>query len=74
MNMQEFADALASKDLERYSSWFSDDMRLYVPVQKNRLLGSKRLACRLFPLRFFWKTNTRAHLSRGSQRYSTRRS
>ena len=49
MNMQEFADALASKDLERYSSWFADDMRLYVPVHEEPLIG-KQAACRILPV------------------------
>jgi hypothetical protein len=44
MNMQDFADALASKDLERYSSWFADDMRLYVRSMRSRLSGHKPLA------------------------------
>lgn len=51
MNMKEFADALASKDLERYSSWFADDMRIYVPVHEEPLIG-KQAACRILPVVF----------------------
>ncbi len=51
MNMQEFADALASKDVNRYSQWFADDMRLYVPVYEEPLVG-KQAACQILPVVF----------------------
>ena len=41
MNIQELADALASKDASRYSGWFADDMRLYVPVYEEPLVGKQ---------------------------------
>ena len=51
MNMQEFADALASKDLDRYSQWFADDMRLYTPVHEEPSV-SKQAACQILPIVF----------------------
>ncbi len=51
MNMQEFADALASKDLDRYSQWFADDMRLYTPVHEEPSVG-KQAACQILPIVF----------------------
>ncbi len=44
MNMQNFADALASKGLHKYSPWFSDNMRLYVPVYEEPMLGKQAAA------------------------------
>ncbi len=51
MNMQEFADALASKDLDRYSVWFADDMRLYTPIHEEPIVG-KQAACQILPVVF----------------------
>ena len=51
MNMQEFADALAAKDLERYSAWFADDMRLYTPIHEEPIVG-KQAACQILPVVF----------------------
>ncbi|MDQ3022096.1 MAG: hypothetical protein M3R36_16215 [Bacteroidota bacterium] len=44
MNIQEFADALASKDLNRYKVWFAEDMRLYTPIHEEPSTG-KQSAC-----------------------------
>ena len=51
MDMREFADALASKDVDRYSAWFADDMRLFVPVYEEPLVG-KQAACQILPVVF----------------------
>ncbi len=51
MNMREFADALASKDLDRYSAWFADDMRLYTPIHEEPMIG-KQAACQILPVVF----------------------
>ncbi len=51
MNMQEFADALASKDLDRYSAWFADDIRLNTPIHEEPLVG-KQVACQILPVVF----------------------
>jgi hypothetical protein len=51
MNMKDFADALASKDLERYSRWFAEDMRLYTPVHEEPSVG-RQAACQILPLVF----------------------
>jgi len=49
--MQKFADALASKDLDRYSAWFADDIRLYTPIHKEPVVG-KQAACQILPVVF----------------------
>ena len=41
MKIQELADALASKDVTRYSQYFADDMRLYVPVYEEPLVDKQ---------------------------------
>ena len=51
MNMQEFADALASKDVDKYSAWFAEDMRLFVPVYEEPIVG-KQAACQILPVVF----------------------
>ncbi|CAN5147938.1 hypothetical protein BH20ACI1_BH20ACI1_22430 [soil metagenome] len=51
MNMQKFADALASKDLERYSQWFADDIRLYTPIHEEPTVG-KQAACQILTVVF----------------------
>jgi len=51
MNMQEFANALASKDLDRYSAWFADDIRLYTPIYEEPMVG-KQVACQILPVVF----------------------
>ncbi len=51
MNMQKFADALASKDLDRYSAWFADDIRLYTPIHEEPVVG-KQAACQILPVVF----------------------
>ncbi len=51
MNMQEFADALASKDLDRYSARFADDIRLYTPIHEEPVVG-KQAACQILPVVF----------------------
>ncbi len=51
MNIHEFADALASKDLDRYSAWFADDMRLYTPIYEEPMTG-KQVACQILPVVF----------------------
>ncbi len=44
MNILELADALASKDLSRYSAWFAEDMQLYTPIHEEPSVG-KQAAC-----------------------------
>jgi len=51
MNMQEFADALASKDLDRYSAWFAGDIRLYTTIHEEPIVG-KQAACQILPVVF----------------------
>jgi len=51
MNIKEFADALASKDLNRYSAWFADDMKLYTPIHEESSAG-KQAACQILPVVF----------------------
>ena len=51
MNMKEFADALASKDLDRYSAWFADDIRLYTPIHEEPVVG-KQAAGQILPVVF----------------------
>ncbi len=51
MNIQELADALASKDLNRYSVWFAEDMRLYTPIHEEPSIG-KQTACQILPVVF----------------------
>jgi hypothetical protein len=51
MNIKELADALASKELERYAVWFSDDMRLFTPIHEEPLIG-KSAASQILPLVF----------------------
>ena len=56
MNMQDLADALASKNLERYSAWFADDMKLYVPVYEEPFAG-KEAACEVLSVVFSFFDN-----------------
>ena len=56
MNMQDLADALASKDLERYSVWFADEMKLYVPVYEEPFVG-KETACEVLSMVFSFFDN-----------------
>ena len=51
MNLQEFADALAAKDLDKYSAWFAADVRLYTPIHEEPLVG-KQAACQILPVVF----------------------
>lgn len=51
MNIQELADALASKDLNRYSVWFAEDMRLYTPIHEEPSNG-KQTASQILPVVF----------------------
>ncbi len=51
MDMQAFADALASKDLGTYSAWFADDVSLYVPIHEEPRVG-KETACQILPVVF----------------------
>jgi hypothetical protein len=51
MNMREFADALASKDVDRYAAWFADEMRLYTPIHAEPSVG-RHAACQLLPVVF----------------------
>lgn len=51
MTIQALADAFVSKELERYSAWFAEDMRLYVPVYEEPLIG-KEAACQILPVVF----------------------
>ncbi len=50
-NIQELADALASKDLNRYSAWFAEDMLLYTPIHEEPSTG-KQTACQILPVVF----------------------
>jgi hypothetical protein len=50
-DMHQFADALASKDVNRYSEWFADDMKLYTPVREEPSVG-KQTACQILSMVF----------------------
>ncbi len=56
MNIKELADALASKELERYAAWFADDMRLFTPIHEEPSIG-KQAACKILPLVFSFFDN-----------------
>ncbi|MBD0289148.1 MAG: hypothetical protein ICV79_27575 [Flavisolibacter sp.] len=56
MNIQELADALASKDMNRYSAWFAEDMKLYTPVHEEPSVG-KQAACQILPVVFSFFNN-----------------
>ncbi len=49
--MQDLAEAFASKDLNRYSEWFAEDMRLYTPIHEEPSIG-KQAACQILPVVF----------------------
>lgn len=51
MDIQKFADDLASKDPERYSRWFGDDMRLYTPMHEEPVIGRQE-ACQILSVVF----------------------
>ncbi len=51
MDIQEFADALASKDLDRYSQWFADDIQLYTSIYEEPVTG-KQASCQILPVVF----------------------
>ena len=51
MSMREFADALASKDVEKYSAWFADDLKLYTPIYEEPMIG-KQVASQMLPVVF----------------------
>ncbi len=51
MNMNDFAEALASKDLEKYSAWFADDIKLFTPIHEEPMIG-KQVACQMLPIVF----------------------
>ncbi len=51
MNIKELADALASKEIERYAVWFAADMRLFTPIHEEPLIG-KSAASQILPLVF----------------------
>ncbi|MEJ7671781.1 MAG: hypothetical protein WKF59_03525 [Chitinophagaceae bacterium] len=56
MNIKELADALASKELERYAAWFADDMRLFTPIHGEPSIG-KQAASQILPLVFSFFDN-----------------
>jgi hypothetical protein len=56
MNIKELADALASKDVNRYSAWFAEDMKLYTPIHEEPSVG-KQAACQILPLVFSFFDN-----------------
>ncbi len=56
MNIQELADALASKDVNSYSAWFAEDMKLYTPIHEEPSVG-KQAACQILPLVFSFFDN-----------------
>ncbi len=39
MDINDFAQALQSKDHTRYSEWFADDIRLYTPIHEEPTVG-----------------------------------
>lgn len=39
MNIDEFALALASKELARYSAWFADDIQLHTPIHEEPIVN-----------------------------------
>ena len=49
--MQQFADALASKDAGRYCRWFAEDVKLYTPVHEEPSVG-REAACRILSVVF----------------------
>ena len=49
--MQQFADALSSKDAGRYSRWFAEDVKLYTPVHEEPSVG-REAACRILSVAF----------------------
>ena len=49
MSMQEFADALASKDADTGSQWFADDIRLYTSIHEEQMTGEQAV-CRILPV------------------------
>lgn len=49
--MKDFADALASKELARYSAWFADNIRLYSPLHEDPVVG-KEAVCQILPVVF----------------------
>jgi hypothetical protein len=51
MDMQQFADALASKDMSRYAQWFAEGMKLYTPVHEEPSIG-REAACHILPVVF----------------------
>jgi len=51
MNVKDLAEALASKEVSRYSPWFADDMRLYTPVHAQPSVGRQR-ACQILAVVF----------------------
>ncbi len=51
MNIQTLADDLASKDLDRYSRWFAEDIRLYTPMHEEPVTG-RQAACQILSLVF----------------------
>jgi hypothetical protein len=51
MDIAAFAEALASKDVNRYSAWFADDIRLYTPAQDEAIAGRPAVS-RVLPVIF----------------------
>jgi hypothetical protein len=51
MDMHAFAEALSSKDLDRYAAFFADGVRLYTPIHEEPSLG-KEAAVQLLQMVF----------------------
>jgi hypothetical protein len=51
MNIQTLAEDLASKNPDRYSRWFAEDIRLFTPVHEEPFIG-RQAACQILALVF----------------------
>ncbi len=51
MNIQTLADDLASKDVDRYSRWFAEDIRLHTPIHEEPIIG-RQATCQILSLVF----------------------
>lgn len=49
MNSHDFINALASKNLDGYSEWFEDDIRLYTPIHEKPVIGRDG-TCLILPI------------------------
>lgn len=51
MNIQTFTEDLASKNPDRYSRWFAEDIRLYTPIHEEPVQG-REAACQILSMVF----------------------